>query len=314
MHHLPGHFSTPSSIRRKIMSLALAKELRTKYNTRSLPIRKNDEVCIKWVIHINRVRCDKSNGATAPIGVHPSNVITTIKLVKDRFVSFVLVCTVSHTSIQAGKSGPESKKTVSEDVEMVDVHPISFVDKPHLTPFAINSTIHNLTELVLIRARSRGTTRTQAGDKEGRTAIEAARMTRRQCRWVVCQQEAATHLGSRSPVTVYDDPEVVSPSLLQGVAWGMRLTDSGPVPGPEGRKACSPAPSQLLVLKVQLDSGASDMHCKSALLAMPLSAHLPTFTCSQRAMMRISPPSLLSGLAVLQEIKELDRGPFMGGV
>ncbi|KAI5116795.1 hypothetical protein M0805_001797 [Coniferiporia weirii] len=97
------HFSAPSSVRRKIMSSALAKDLRAKYNTRSLPIRKDDEVRIvrgkykgregkvtqvyrkKWVIHVDRVQRDKSNGASAPIGVHPSNVvITTIKLDKDR--------------------------------------------------------------------------------------------------------------------------------------------------------------------------------------------------------------------------------------
>lgn len=39
----------------------------------------------KWVIHIDRVHRDKSNGATVPIGIHPSKVvITQIKLDKDR--------------------------------------------------------------------------------------------------------------------------------------------------------------------------------------------------------------------------------------
>ena len=71
--------------------------------TRSLPIRKDDEVRTvrgkykgregkvtqvyrkRWVIHVDRVQRDKSNGATAQIGIHPSNVvITTIKLDKDR--------------------------------------------------------------------------------------------------------------------------------------------------------------------------------------------------------------------------------------
>ncbi|KAG7092590.1 60S ribosomal protein L26A [Marasmius oreades] len=98
-----AHFDAPSSIRRKIMSSALSRELRTKYQSRSLPIRKDDEVRIvrgkykgregkvtqvyrkKWVIHVERVQRDKSNGATASIGIHPSNVvITTIKLDKDR--------------------------------------------------------------------------------------------------------------------------------------------------------------------------------------------------------------------------------------
>ena len=39
----------------------------------------------KWVIHVDRVQRDKSNGSSVPIGIHPSNVvITTIKLDKDR--------------------------------------------------------------------------------------------------------------------------------------------------------------------------------------------------------------------------------------
>ncbi|KAL5489798.1 RPL26A [Sanghuangporus weigelae] len=98
-----AHFGAPSSVRRKIMSSALAKDLKSKYNTRSLPIRKDDEVRIvrgkykgregkvtqvyrkKWVIHVDRVQRDKSNGASAPIGIHPSNVvIISIKLDKDR--------------------------------------------------------------------------------------------------------------------------------------------------------------------------------------------------------------------------------------
>jgi hypothetical protein len=40
----------------------------------------------KWVIHVDRVQRDKSNGAAAPIGIHPSNVvIITLKLDKDRY-------------------------------------------------------------------------------------------------------------------------------------------------------------------------------------------------------------------------------------
>ncbi|GES90511.1 ribosomal protein L24 [Rhizophagus clarus] len=72
-----AHFSAPSSVRRKIMSAALSKELRDKYNTRSIPIRKDDEVRIvrgtykgrdgkvlrvyrkRWVIHIDRIRTGK---------------------------------------------------------------------------------------------------------------------------------------------------------------------------------------------------------------------------------------------------------------
>ena len=71
---------------------------------RSLAVRKDDEVLIvrgkfkgregkvtqvyrkKWVIHVDRVQRDKTNGASAPVGIHPSNVvITTLKLDKDRY-------------------------------------------------------------------------------------------------------------------------------------------------------------------------------------------------------------------------------------
>eukprot|EP00929_Paragymnodinium_shiwhaense_P058524 TRINITY_DN292_c1_g4_i1.p1 TRINITY_DN292_c1_g4~~TRINITY_DN292_c1_g4_i1.p1 ORF type:complete len:133 (+),score=35.75 TRINITY_DN292_c1_g4_i1:80-478(+) len=98
-----AHFTAPSHIRRIIMSAPLSKDLRTKYNVRSLPIRRDDEVMIvrghyhdregkvtqcyrkKFRIHIERVTRDKANGQTVPIGIHPSKVmITKIKLDSDR--------------------------------------------------------------------------------------------------------------------------------------------------------------------------------------------------------------------------------------
>jgi large subunit ribosomal protein L26e len=70
---------------------------------RSIPIRKDDEVIItrgsnkgregkvtsvyrlKYVIHVERVSREKSNGQSVPIGVHPSKCnITKLKMDKDR--------------------------------------------------------------------------------------------------------------------------------------------------------------------------------------------------------------------------------------
>ncbi|KAI9270569.1 translation protein SH3-like domain-containing protein [Phascolomyces articulosus] len=98
-----AHFTASSTERRKIMSSALSKELREKYNTRSIPVRKDDEVLVvrgslkgregkvvqvyrkKWVIHIDRVNREKVNGASVPIGIHPSNVVVTkVKIDKSR--------------------------------------------------------------------------------------------------------------------------------------------------------------------------------------------------------------------------------------
>merc|ERR1711965_218764 len=98
-----AHFTAPSSVRRKIMSAHLNKDLSSKYHVKSMPIRKDDEVIVvrgshrgregkviqvyrkKYVIHIERVTREKSNGSTVNVGIHPSNVmITKLKLDKVR--------------------------------------------------------------------------------------------------------------------------------------------------------------------------------------------------------------------------------------
>ena len=98
-----AHFSADSESRRKIMSAPLSKELRKKYNVRSLPIRKDDEVSVtrgsfkardgkvltvyrkKYVIHVERITREKNNGASVPVGIHPSKVvITKLHLDSDR--------------------------------------------------------------------------------------------------------------------------------------------------------------------------------------------------------------------------------------
>jgi large subunit ribosomal protein L26e len=98
-----AHFSAPSSVRRNIMSAPLSKELREKYNVRSIPIRKDDEVTIvrgsnkgregkvtsvyrlKYAIHIERVTREKTSGQSVPLPIHPSKVVVTkLKLDKDR--------------------------------------------------------------------------------------------------------------------------------------------------------------------------------------------------------------------------------------
>ena len=98
-----AHFTAPSSARRKIMSAPLSDELQEKYNVRSMPIRKEDEVTVvrgtfkgregkvvqvwrkKYVIHVERITREKANGATVNVGIHSSNcVITKLKMDKDR--------------------------------------------------------------------------------------------------------------------------------------------------------------------------------------------------------------------------------------
>lgn len=44
------HFTAPSHIRRRIMSAPLSKELRSKYNVKSMPVRKDDEVQVSNIL------------------------------------------------------------------------------------------------------------------------------------------------------------------------------------------------------------------------------------------------------------------------
>jgi len=77
------------------MSAPLSNELQKKYNVRSVPIRKDDEVQVvrgtfknrdgkvtqvyrkKYIIHVERISREKNNGATVMLGIDPSKVVIT---------------------------------------------------------------------------------------------------------------------------------------------------------------------------------------------------------------------------------------------
>ena len=115
------------------MSSALSSELRTKYNVRSMPVRKDDEVKVvrgtykdregkivqcyrkKWVIHIERITREKASGATVQVGIHPSKcVITKLKLDKDRKA-------ILERKNRDNKSDAAKGKFSEKDVAMADV-------------------------------------------------------------------------------------------------------------------------------------------------------------------------------------------------
>ena len=102
-----AHFTAPSSVRRVMMSCRLSKDLRTKYNCRSVPVRKGDTVKIlrgcskyggkgadgkvitvyrrRWCIHVEKIVRDKRSGNTVQVPIDPSNCeITQLKLDKSR--------------------------------------------------------------------------------------------------------------------------------------------------------------------------------------------------------------------------------------
>lgn len=67
----------------------------------------------KWVIHIERISREKTNGATVPVGVDPSKVvITKIKLDKDRKALL---------ERKRGGKGDKGKFSESEIAAMEDV-------------------------------------------------------------------------------------------------------------------------------------------------------------------------------------------------
>ena len=98
-----AYFTAPSSQRRRMMSAQLSKELATKYQTRSIPVRNGDTVKVvrgpnknregkvtevyrrRWCIHIEKLVKEKMNGQQAKIPIHPSNVqVTNLRLDKNR--------------------------------------------------------------------------------------------------------------------------------------------------------------------------------------------------------------------------------------
>lgn len=114
------------------MSAALSKDLRKKYNVRSMPIRKGDEVQVvrgtfksregsvlqvyrkKYVVHIKNITRDKANGQSVFVGVHPSKVvITKLQLNRDRKQSLER----KNRTAQAMQKG----KFTEEDVAMQEL-------------------------------------------------------------------------------------------------------------------------------------------------------------------------------------------------
>merc|ERR1712018_499990 len=118
-----NHFQAASHQRRKLMSASLSKELRTKYNVRSMPLVKDDEVKIvrghlkgeqtgkiitvhrkKFIVNVERVIKEKANGQNVHIGLHPSNlVITKLKLTRDRKALLEAKRATRESGIEKGK-------------------------------------------------------------------------------------------------------------------------------------------------------------------------------------------------------------------
>ena len=126
-----SHFQAPSHERRIMMSAPLSKELRAKYNVRSLPIRRDDEVKVrrgqskgregkvtqvyrlKFVINVDKLNREKANGTSVPLGIDASNCeITKLKLTKDRRRILDRKCRVR---------GAEKGKITQADVKMKEV-------------------------------------------------------------------------------------------------------------------------------------------------------------------------------------------------
>lgn len=95
-------YNAPLHIRRKLLAAHLSKELRQKYNTRSFPVRKGDEVEImrgkfkkrrgkisrvdygKYKIYVDGVTAKRTIGTDYQVPIHPSKVRITILGLEDK--------------------------------------------------------------------------------------------------------------------------------------------------------------------------------------------------------------------------------------
>ncbi|KAG7946043.1 hypothetical protein I3843_14G017800 [Carya illinoinensis] len=125
-----AHFMVPSSVRRVLMSAPLSNNLRKKYNVRSMPVRKDDEVQVvretyngrkgkvvqvyqpKWVIHIKRITHEKVSRSTVNVGINSSKVVIT-KLHLDKDCKSLLDCKAKDRSIADKDKG---SKFIVEDI------------------------------------------------------------------------------------------------------------------------------------------------------------------------------------------------------
>lgn len=95
-------FNAPDHIRGKFMHVHLTKELRKKYNIRSLRIRKGDKVKVlrgsfkgttgtvdevsiaREQVFVSGVELTKKEGGNVPYPLHPSNLLLTTPLLDDK--------------------------------------------------------------------------------------------------------------------------------------------------------------------------------------------------------------------------------------
>eukprot|EP01010_Urceolus_cornutus_P000806 NODE_1314_length_970_cov_388.252986_g1010_i0.p1 GENE.NODE_1314_length_970_cov_388.252986_g1010_i0~~NODE_1314_length_970_cov_388.252986_g1010_i0.p1 ORF type:complete len:157 (-),score=40.64 NODE_1314_length_970_cov_388.252986_g1010_i0:181-651(-) len=140
-----AYFNAPSHVRRIIMSAPLSRDLRKKYNVRSLPVRKEDDVRVmsgshkgregkiiccyrkRWKIHIDKITREKANGTPVQVGIHPSSVLI-IKLKLDRTRKKLLdkkrrFKKRDHLAAKEKKKAEKGgdKKVTQSDVAMQDV-------------------------------------------------------------------------------------------------------------------------------------------------------------------------------------------------
>ena len=69
----------------------------------------------KYVIHIERIQREKANGATVPVGIHPSKVvITKLKLDKDRKL---ILDRKARSKVSADLKGKHTEESVQATME-----------------------------------------------------------------------------------------------------------------------------------------------------------------------------------------------------
>jgi len=95
-------YNAPLHVRHKLMAAHLSKELRKKYEKRSIPIRKGDKVKImrgkfknktgeveqvildKYRVYIKDIRREKVDGTKVRVPFHPSNLMITELKTEDK--------------------------------------------------------------------------------------------------------------------------------------------------------------------------------------------------------------------------------------
>ncbi|KAF3827256.1 hypothetical protein GH733_002742, partial [Mirounga leonina] len=206
-------FQCTSHIRRKIMSSPLSKEPRQKYNIRSMPIRKDDELQVvrghykgqqigevvqvhrkKYVIYIEHVQREKANSTT----VHQGGYHHRLKLDKDRKKILERKAKSRQVGKEKGKYKEETIEKMQEQTAAPFVTQEHAKDDPDDSPIELSKV--QSVKVVARKRRDRSLPRAFEIFTDNKTYVFKAKDEKNAEEWLQCINVAVAQAKERETI------------------------------------------------------------------------------------------------------------------